>query len=141
MENGIAIINSGELPQLMNPQNSNVVNFMGLLVGYSAWQSLTQGNYVSFESYVDTENYVYGINWMAQSSDGRFLGSIGTTFSYFDTMSKMAISPDGMSVAYIADDTSVLVWQGGRTVQLPVSNVEFIAWAPVLWTTNYPVGG
>ncbi|MCL4254910.1 MAG: hypothetical protein KJ043_14190 [Anaerolineae bacterium] len=141
MENGIAIVNSGELPKLMNPQTGNVVDFMGLLVGYSAWQSLTQGNYVSFDGYVDTDNYVYGINWAAQSSDGRFLGEIGRTLSYYDTMSKMAISPDGMSVAYIADDTSVLVWQGGRTIQLPVSNVEFIAWAPVLWTTNYPVGG
>jgi hypothetical protein len=139
MENGVAVINSTELPQLIDPLTNNIVDFMGILVGYSAWQSLTQGNYVSFSTY--NVDFVYGLIWSAQSSDGRYLGDIGTSLSYFDTFAKLAISPDGLSVAYVAEDGSVLVWQNGLTVQLPVSNVEAITWSPLLWTTNYPVGG
>lgn len=139
MDNGIAVINSTDLPTLIDPLTNNTVDFMGLLVGYSAWQSLTQGNYVSFSTY--TVDFTYGLIWSAQSSDGRYLGDIGTSLSYFDTFAKLAISPDGLSVAYVAEDGSVLVWQNGLTVQLPVSNVEAITWSPVMWTTNYPVGG
>lgn len=139
MENGIAVINSTELPQLIDPLTNNTVDFMGILVGYSAWQSLTQGNYVSFSTY--NVDFTYGLIWSAQSSDGRYLGDIGTSLSYSDTIAKLAISPDGLSVAYVAEDGSVLVWQNGLTVQLPVSNVEAITWSPLLWTTNYPVGG
>ncbi|PJF30167.1 MAG: hypothetical protein CUN52_04690 [Phototrophicales bacterium] len=141
MDNGLAIVNSGELTKLLNPRTSSTVDFMGLIVAYSAWQSLTQGNYVSFTQYVDDVNFEYGLTWASQSSDGRYLGEIGISFSHFDTFSKMAIAPDGMSVAYIAKDGSVLVWQYGTTVELPVSNVEALAWSPTLWTTNYPVGG
>ncbi len=140
MENGIAVITGDNLPKLIDPFTGNRVDFMGIMVGYSAWQSLTQGNYVSFGIYNDGNNN-YGLTWSAQSSDGRFLGEIGTSISYFDTFSKLAISPDGMSMAYIADDGSVQVWQNGQTMQLPVSNVEAVVWSPVLWTTNYPVGG
>ncbi|HRF96926.1 MAG TPA: hypothetical protein PLZ51_17080, partial [Aggregatilineales bacterium] len=139
MDNGVALITGSNLPKLVNPVTGTTNDFMGILVGYSAWQSLTQGNYVSFSQY--NVNNDYGLIWSSQSSDGRFLGDIGTSISYFDTFSKMAISPDGLSVAYIADDGSVLVWQNGITVQLPVSNVEAVVWSPVLWTTNYPVGG
>ncbi|MDX2074967.1 MAG: hypothetical protein SFZ02_00930 [bacterium] len=139
MDNGVAIITGSNLPKLVNPLTGVTNDFMGMLVGYSAWQSLTQGNYVSFSQYNVGSDY--GLIWSSQSSDGRFLGDIGTSISYFDTFSKMAISPDGLSVAYIADDGSVLVWQNGLTIQLPVSNVEAVVWSPVLWTTNYPVGG
>lgn len=139
MENGIAIITGSNLPILINPLTGSRTDFMGMIVGYSAWQSLTQGNYVSFSTYFN--NNEYGLVWTAQSSDGRYLGDIGTSISYYDTFSKIAISPDGLSMAYVAGDGSVLVWQNGLTVQLPVGNVEAITWSPMLWTTNYPVGG